>query len=218
MKRFTRALFGALLLLTAFASTALAEWHFEPVKWSHPGITSSTDFGSVALAVHRGFVRDTTWIPMAVARVDTSAEFSLLDCDPIPPAQYGRTAATGDSTALAFVCLVADSSVASTVTWNSTAVQLQVNYGRGAGWQNASNGSGIPTSGQKVLIAPIWASLSALTNDLPIDLTSPLGNVAPRARIIVTGGAASVAAPSTRIYVKKWMHSNAERDAGNISW
>lgn len=212
MKRFALALL-CVLGVAASAGDALAYWKLQPVKWTHPGTTPHSDFTVVAGL--RGWARDTLTIPMAAAKVDTSAEFSLLDCDMPTPIDYGRTATTGDSTAFAFVCLVADSGVASSVNWKNTTVALQVNYGDGAGWQTGLSWATLPTDGQKVNILPIWSSLSALTNDLPVDLTSPLGLVAPRARIIVTGGTA-VAAPQTRIYVKKF-YRNVTIDKGAFS-
>lgn len=214
MKRFARAALGALLLLSIFALPALAEWRLEPIKWTHPGLTSS---GTSATAnFKRGFVRDTTWLPAFASVADTSAEFSLMDCDPPPPAQFGTINTTIDSLPLAYVVVVADSSVASSAVWDAT-VALQLNYGKGANWTAGKIGSPLPTAGQGALFAPIWSRLPVVTADLPIDMSSPTLNQAPRCRVIVTGGT-NVAVPSMRLYVRKWVQSTAERDAGNTSW
>lgn len=209
-QRITRALFGALLLTTALVATANAAWVYQPVKWTHPGLTSSQD--GTLFANHKGFVRDTTWLPMAAAKVDTTAEFSLSDAELIGPAEYGRTSTTADTLVGAWVLLVADSNVASSVNWKNTTVTLQVNYGSGAGWQTAPTLTVTMTDGQKVLPIPLVASVPALTNDIPVDLTTPvLAFGAPRYRAIVTGGT-SVAAPMTRVYVKKFIRGVQEFD------
>lgn len=220
MKIFHRAVLGALLLIAAITAPALAEFHMVPVKWTHPGVTSSTNFGAVVLATHRGYVRDTTWIPMAASRVDTTAEFSLLDCDPIPSFATGHTSTTQDTTLLAYVVLTSDSTAASSVDWDQSTVAMQVNYGdRIGGWETAFtfHGSLDWVSGQKSVRVPIAAGVTTNTTDSFADYNASLANVAPRCRLIVTGSAA-VAAPSARVFVMKWNATSIEKDAGNTSW
>lgn len=214
MNRFTRALLGALLLVTAFASVALAEWKLEPVKWSHPGITSTTDFGAVALATHRGWVKDTTWVPIAAARIDTTAEFSLMNCETPTAQDFGSTGSTVDSLAGAWVFFVPDSNVASTIVWGAATVSIQANYGQGANWQTVYTYTADPTSGQKQLAIPIFVR-AGITTDLGPKLDFPMGAFAPRCRAIFTGGT-SAAGPSTRVYVKKFVgKGSVEHDAQN---
>ena len=199
MKHLTRIAL-AMLLVTAFAATAHADWNTVPVMWKHWGLTESN---AATFSGLRGWMRDTTYIPMAAAKVDTSAAFSLEDVDMITNLDFGRTATTGDSVASAYVVLVADSSVASSVNWKDTSVKLQVNYGQGAGWQDAQSWALLMTDGQKVMPLPIWQATATITNDLPINLASPSLLYAPSCRVIVTGGT-SVAAPQTRIFIRKY--------------
>lgn len=213
MKRFTRALFGALLLLTAFASTALAEWKLEPVKWSHPGLTSSQD-GTTWAGLRGGFLRDTLYLPIAASKVDTTAEFSLMNCESPTASDMGKTSTTVDTLAGAYVIFQPDSAVASTITWGAATCAIQVNYGNGANWQTAYTYTLDPTAGQKQFVVPIyWVSTPA--NDTAPALGQVGAIFGPRVRAIFTGGT-SAAGPSTRVFVKKFVgKGSVEHDAQN---
>lgn len=203
MKRFTGALMGALLILTAFAGVSEASWDYQigengGPKWRHfgRGDIGFSENGSLRYS-------DTLYVSAAPARVDTTTEWSMLDVDAIGYIEQGSAAA--DSIASAYFVIQGDSTVASTVSFKNTTVTLQVNYGRNnAGWVTVRSAlSTLATDGTKTLIVPIWDRLAAITTDLGIDLAHPFDSHAPRMRALVTWGT-SAAVPSAIVGIKKF--------------
>lgn len=194
--------------LAAWAGSAHAGWTLDDkVRWRHFG-RGDIGFSEAGFATSlsnpvtpRG--SDTMYVCAAPARVDTTTEFSLLDCDAQPTTSQGATAV--DSLVGAWFIIVADSNVASTVNFKNTTVTFQVNYGGNAGnWQTVFSAvSTLATDGTKNLIVPIWRRLAAVSTDLGIDYTYPDAIMAPRVRALVTWGTSS-AAPQCRIRIKKW--------------
>lgn len=206
MKRFTGALMGALLTLTAlvtFSSPSEAAWKWEygangGPKWHHTG---RGDLGFSENGTTRS--SDTLYVSAAPARADTTTEWTMLDVDAIGYIEQGS--ATADSVASAYFVIQSDSTTASTVNFKNTTVTLQVNYGQNiGGWSTVRSAlSPLATDGAKILIVPIWDRLAAITTDLGIDLAHPFDSHAPRMRAIVTWGT-SAAAPSSAIGIKKF--------------
>jgi len=197
------------LSLLAFAAPAFAGWKLDDkVKWRHFGRGdigfSENGFATATSTPISPRGSDTLWVSAAPARVDTTSEWSMLDCDTEPLTTQGAN--TADSLAAAYFIIAADSNVASTVNFKNTTVTFQVNYGFNAGnWQTIFGAaiSTLPTDGTKTLIVPIFRRLAAITTDLGIDLGHPGDAFAPRMRALVTWGTAA-AAPQCRIRIKKW--------------
>lgn len=199
----TRWMLSALALVTlALAVPAHAAWNYEQVKWHFQGRQV------IGLAGPAGFggVGDTTWLSAAPSRSDTTAAWSMLDAEPSPIGAVSLGASTVDSSQVGAVIIAADSSVASTLAWLATTVQLQVNYGVNAsGWTNyGPTISPLPTTTQKAAYFPILqfpvgtAHLGSTTN------YHTYGIFAPSVRAIVAWPA-SVAVPMARVYVRKWI-------------
>lgn len=201
MKKLLFALVGLCLMV----ASASADWRMEDLKWTHPGATYST--GASQMVIVRGFLRDTTWLPLTgsgAAVSDTSTEFSMLDCS-APSAQIFGHTSTADTLTAAVVYLVADSSVSSTIVTEALVWTIQANYSQtsNAQWVTINSGTvGKTTSGHKVQAFPIY-TVSRQDTDLSPDVLSPMYVFAPRLRVIITS-AGSVAMPSARLRVKKW--------------
>lgn len=203
MKKILFVLLGLCLAVSA----AHADWKYTDIPWTHPGIAADLQNGSSGTTTVglRGWLRDTTYIPMAAAKVDTTGEWTMTDCEFVNPVTYGHPAA--DTAFAGFFLLVADSAVGSTVHFgDGCTVELQVNYGRSsAGWNSLVTYTLNPTSGNKVLAVPITSALVAVDTDVSKGSTAApvIRALAPRMRAIFTGGT-SAAAPQTRIRVLKF--------------
>jgi hypothetical protein len=210
-----RWLMPALLVivaLSAFSPPADAAWTITKrgdINWRHRG-AGAIGFGQPA----SGF-SDTSSVSAAPARLDTTTEWSMLNCDNMTVGAQGTV--TEDSLAPAYFILQADSSVASSVAYTTTAIQFQVNYGSSdVGWVS-TNGTAYPhnfTNLAKIVHQPIWSRVSGL---LDKDAMAEAGGAttgatpgifAPRMRAIVTWGTAA-AVPTCRIFVKKWVTEQA---------
>ena len=174
---FFSALALTALALVSFTATANAGWSYESVKWRHlgRGALGFSENGTARIC-------DTLYVSAAPARVDTTAAWSMLDCDNLFATEQGQTATTADSLAPAYVVIQADSSVASSVNFKNTTVTIQVNYGTSsAGWQTLHSAlSPLATDGTKTLIVPVFQRLLSITTDLGIDLTMPGSCFAPQ--------------------------------------
>lgn len=188
-----------LAALTSLPSRSDAGWSYEGVRWRMLG-RGAIGFGQGSSPPGG---TDTTYVSGAPARSDTTTSWNMLDCEHLPLETQGANAA--DSVASAYVVVVGDSSVASSINFKNTTVTLQVNYAQSStGWQTIYSAlSPLATDGTKALIVPIFSRLAAITTDLGIDYTHPGDSFAPAMRAIVTWGTAA-AVPSARVYIKKY--------------
>lgn len=196
MKRFTGALMGALLILTAFASVSEAgRWVQVPGTWYQQNTTNGV-----------GYMLATN-VTAAQAKVDTTSVFSLDEAE-IPPAPIGwKISATAqDTTVLAKLIFYGDSTVASTIVGDATTFNLQCNSGaRATGWQDLYTYSSLNTSGQKYIEVPIWLNRAAtITRDLYINRTGDLSLFGNSFRVIVTWNGATVAMPTAKWKLVYW--------------
>lgn len=174
MKRFSRALLGALLLTSALVSVASAgRWVERQVPWQRSNTTDGLYFQSPT----------TTG---AAAKVDTTSSFSLNDAQPFP-LSLGWGGTTLDTVVVAKLIIYADSSVASSIDFGSTSVSIQANSGVNAsGWQAARTVATLNTAAQKYIEVPIYASNNAVSKQLYIDRTGDFSLFGNSLRAIVT--------------------------------
>src|SRR5690349_3642218 len=129
LRRWLLPALGLMFLVSALP--AHAAWTYEPVKWRRQN--NATGYNGGVYGIPPTIPFDTTFVSAAASRVDTTAEWNMLDTEPQSPTTIGGTAA--DSSQVAAVVVCGDSTVASTFAWAATTVTIQVNYGvNGAGW------------------------------------------------------------------------------------
>lgn len=191
------------LLFTFQALPVHAAWSLEPVKWRRQNNATGYNGGVYGIPLTVPF--DTATVTAAASRVDTTAEWNMLDTE---PSSLGATigGSTADSTQLGAFIVCGDSTVASSFTWGATTCQFQVNYGtQSTGWTSVgSTISPLATTTQKAIIFPIW-QLPVATAHLGSTAFNATYNIfAPRCRAIITWGA-SAAVPTARAYVRKWI-------------
>lgn len=183
----------ALLLMVALASSASARWVEEPLHWVRSNSTDGLYFKS--------FV--TTG---AAAKVDTLEAFSLNNAE-FPPFPLKISATAQDTTVLAKVVVYGDSTVASTISFTSSAFALQANAGsQRTGWQDVYTYTSKNTDGQKYVEIPIWSNRAAtITRDLYIDRTGDLSLFGNQLRIIATLTGAT-AVPTMKAKLVYWVN------------
>jgi hypothetical protein len=192
----------AALSITLGALPAKAAWTYEPVKWRRQNNATGYNGGVYGIPTTVPF--DTTYASAAAARVDTTAEWNMLDAE--PPAAVSGSATTADSTQVAAVVVAGDSTVASTFAWAATTVTVQVNYGQSnTGWTTVGAAiSPLGTTTQKAILAPLFTTPVGTAHIGSTTFNAAFNIFAPRCRALVTWGTAA-AVPMARVYVRKWV-------------
>lgn len=191
MKRFTGALMGALLILTALASVAEARWIQVDVPWER---SNTTDGLYSAQPKTTG----------AAAKVDTTSKFNLDYAMPFPLA-LGWGGTTLDTVVVAKLVIYGDSTTASTINFKDASVVIQGSYGSaGTSWATVRTVATLNTDGVKFIEVPIYASNNAVSKQLYIDSTGDLSLFGRTLRAIITEGATGSAVPAMKCKLVYW--------------
>jgi hypothetical protein len=207
VKRFVLSLFA--LFATAFLITPAeaGKWVTKEIKWQISNQGAPTNAGAI-------YIRDTLYT--ALGPVDTTANFSLDDADPIPRgvvapgiSEQGAVTASGfayqsDTTVVAYVVLQSDSSAAPTSGLTSATMLVD---GRVGGFGPATTLARGWVKADSTFVNGA-AGGTMITGDesiaFPIRSISPYGNIRRWGTLRARISAAGTALSAVRVFLRYW--------------